>query len=284
MASAWSESVRSTPVGTELSRLLETRRTASLTDRELADALTARRRLANQNEAEQLRLAEELHRRREADDPDTAHTGPRHRAEVAVCVGMELRVAWSQTRNRAEQRLHLARALADELPRIRALLTDGRIDEYAAQIIANELTRINDPGLVAVAEEVLLDRLGVDGGPVTALVASDTTKIGRLARLTLAEADPAAFDERFNRAHAGRRVTRQGEGDGMARLTLTHTSVDVEAIHHRLTMIAIGLGTGDPRTLDQRRANIAVDLLIGRIGVDSSTAELEADRPPRSGA
>lgn len=284
-AIAWSRAVRDAAPTSDLTRLLESRDPRSLSDVELVDALTAHRRLANVHSAAQLELADELMRRREAEEAaevaeaaEAAETqnadvgapglSRRRRAEVAARVGMELRVAWAQTRFHAEQRLRLARRLSEDLPGTSRLLKDGRIDEYTARIIADELGTIQPRELVRVAEEVLLDRLDAGEAAGGALLPTDTTKVRRLARLTAAQADPATFDERFRRAHAEREVVRYDEGDGMARLALTHSSIEVEAVHQRLTRLATALGTDDPRSMDQRRADLAVDLLLGRGDAD----------------
>ncbi|MPZ63431.1 MAG: DUF222 domain-containing protein, partial [Propionibacteriales bacterium] len=51
---------------------------------------------------------------------------------------------------------------------------------------------------------------------------------------------------------------------------------ELEALSHRLSLIARHTGADDPRTMNQRRADIAVDLLLGRADCTVPTSGLEA--------
>ncbi len=77
-------------------------------------------------------------------------------------------------------------------------------------------------------------------------------------------ADPHAAEERRRRAVADRRVVVMPRDDGVSELWALLPSVDARRIQLALTAAASALGADDARTMDQRRADIAVDLLLGR--------------------
>jgi hypothetical protein len=69
----------------------------------------------------------------------------------------------------------------------------------------------------------------------------------------------------------------------MGSLSVTHSVDQVPLADYRLTLSAKALrAAGDERTLEQLRADLAMDLLTGRAQIQSSTAELErrADAEP----
>ncbi|MGH3741813.1 MAG: DUF222 domain-containing protein [Micromonosporaceae bacterium] len=80
----------------------------------------------------------------------------------------------------------------------------------------------------------------------------------RVARL-----EPDAAERRHRRAHADRRLTSRMDLDGMGSLWMAAGAADIAAIDTHLNGLARQLGGQDPRTMDQRRADLAVDLLTG---------------------
>jgi hypothetical protein len=75
------------------------------------------------------------------------------------------------------------------------------------------------------------------------------------------------FDDRFRRRHRSRGVHSQSTGDGMASLTIDTDLVSVKQAEHHLDLLARDArASGDERTLEQLRADLAIDLLSGRRG------------------
>ena len=72
------------------------------------------------------------------------------------------------------------------------------------------------------------------------------------------------MEPRYRRAFSQRRLTTRLDLDGMGQLWATTTAMDLAAIDVRLTRKAEALGAEDPRTLEQRRVDLFVDLLLGR--------------------
>ena len=91
------------------------------------------------------------------------------------------------------------------------------------------------------------------------------TQIRNHVHYVLTKVLSSEFDERFKKRYAGRRVTSSPTGDGMAALTIDTDQVSVRLAEHHLDLLARDArAAGDERTLEQLRADLAVDLLTGR--------------------
>jgi hypothetical protein len=86
-------------------------------------------------------------------------------------------------------------------------------------------------------------------------------EVRRWLKLFVARVEPDLFNERAERSRADRGVDVFHGDDGMSWLTICHTSLVIAAIDQRLTMGARALGADDPRTLQQRRADLAAACL-----------------------
>jgi hypothetical protein len=84
-----------------------------------------------------------------------------------------------------------------------------------------------------------------------------------LARRVVA-ADPGAAEMRRARATTERRVTLTPRADGVSELWALLPSVQARQIYDTANAVARASGTDDVRTMDQRRADALVDLLVGR--------------------
>jgi Domain of unknown function (DUF222) len=85
--------------------------------------------------------------------------------------------------------------------------------------------------------------------------------------------EPMAFAERHRRALADRRVTVLQGADGMGYVTGEVSAADAAAIDGMLAAAARSLGADDPRTEQQRRADLFADLLLGRLAFDDTTTD-----------
>ncbi len=84
--------------------------------------------------------------------------------------------------------------------------------------------------------------------------------------------------ERHRRALAERRVTVVQGADGIGYVTGEISAADAAAIDALLAATSRSLGAEDPRTDQQRRADLFADLLLGRIAFDQPDSEKdEAD-------
>ena len=80
--------------------------------------------------------------------------------------------------------------------------------------------------------------------------------------------EPVAFEQRHRRALAERRVIVVQGVDGIGYVTGEVSAADAAAIDGMLAGLARSLGAEDPRTEQQRRADLFADLLLGRLTFD----------------
>jgi uncharacterized protein DUF222 len=97
-------------------------------------------------------------------------------------------------------------------------------------------------------------------------------KVAEAANRQVARLEPDQAERRHRRAHADRRVSTRPEPDGMGSLWAMAGAADLAAIDHRLTDLARKLGSDDPRSMDQRRTDLFVDLLTGQGAAESAGA------------
>jgi uncharacterized protein DUF222 len=168
--------------------------------------------------------------------------------EIAAALG------WSTTRVHSRARLY--RRLASGLPRTAALWRSGAIDGYKAGKVAEAADRLTRPESVNDLDDKVAERI-TDQTP---------TQLQQWLNRRVARVEPDAAERRHRRAHADRKVCTEQGLDGMGSLWMAAGAADISAIDTHLTGLARGLGREDPRTMDQRRADLAVDLLSGRFG------------------
>ena len=112
------------------------------------------------------------------------------------------------------------------------------------------------------------DRVQVHTRQAVGLAPQDESRTGPQLREWLRRrviaANPEAAEARRQRAMADRRVVITPTDDGMSELWALLPSVQARQIQQTLTTTAQGLGAADARSMDQRRADTLVDLLLGR--------------------
>lgn len=178
-------------------------------------------------------------------------------AEVGVALG------W--TGRFARQRLELAEQLTTRLPHTLDALTRGEIDLVKAAKVAGPTAALADEPAKRV-DRLVAGRLdGATAGSVQ-----------RLVKKTVIDIDPEGQTERARHERAQRHV-RLSHGDGsMATLAAELPAERAQAAYARIDTAARTLRrSGDRRTLDQLRADVYGDLLLGHDlpGDDTSTAQ-----------
>jgi hypothetical protein len=96
-----------------------------------------------------------------------------------------------------------------------------------------------------------------------------------LLRRLIARLDPDGEHRRHTAARSTREVSYRALPDGMGSIWARLSATDTEAVWQTLCRLAKALGPDDPRTLDQRRADLLVDLCTGRLTL-TDTAQLTA--------
>jgi hypothetical protein len=167
----------------------------------------------------------------------------------------------------AQSKLKTARALTRELPLTMGLLAAGKISARHAELIA-ERTWSLDPELVGVFESAVLEK-----------APEQTVKqLQDSVRRTAMRLDPVTAQARHERALAGRRVGFQPCEDGMDALPVLLGAVEGQLIFTRLTTAAKLLPAKDPRSMDQKRADLLVDAVLTGLP-HNALPELQGRRP-----
>ncbi|WP_199193081.1 HNH endonuclease signature motif containing protein [Amycolatopsis sp. BJA-103] len=188
----------------------------------------------------------------------------RHR-DGARSVTQEVAFALSLVDNHAGAMVAAAEALTTRLPRTLGLMDQGKVDGFGAMKVAAATAWLSDENALA-ADALLEDRLpDKNSGQIR--------KAASHAALTV---DREGAANRTERHREGRRLAvRHGE-TGVASIEVEDGPVEkVTAAYTRIDREARALKTGDEtRTLDQLRADVALDLLLGGQGGKSERAEV----------
>jgi hypothetical protein len=140
---------------------------------------------------------------------------------------------------------------------------EGFIDQRKVSVICDALptpVACDVPGPLREAS----DGLATEAAAYAALHTAPQTR-SWLARRVMA-IDPTAAESRHQRASARRHVRLQPLADGMAELSAFLPAVQARRAFDTLTAAAHALeGPDERRTLEQRRADVLVDLVAGRV-------------------
>jgi len=255
--SLW-EGLGSVSPGVDLAGMLAGVDRDRLSGHDRIELLKARARLRSHVDAELLAdMAAVLDAESEALSPglavDVVH-------EVAAA---EIGAALSWTRRMAERQLDFAATLVSDYPAVWEMLHDGLIDLPRARVIVDHTCHLQ-PEVRDQVVETVLERAPAQ---TTGLLAA------RIRRLAIWVA-PDNAKKRYENGVEQRRVVTDANPDGTANLSGFQLPADLtQAAARRINRIAHELRrSGDPRTIDQIRADIFIDLLSGRGG------ETRADR------
>jgi hypothetical protein len=254
-----------TAVGPRLAGLLEVFDPATLTDAGLVELVAAAERVKAWADARAVAATAELTAR----CARLRGVGPgRDEVPAEQVAAAELAAGLALSSQAARHRVELAQALG-RLPRTRILLATGRIDLPRARAVVDAVASLDDATAAAVE-----DRVG-DRAPTQTLPG-----LRAALRRAVIAADPAAAEARHQAARAERGVWRQPLEHGMARLEYVGAAPDVAALHTWITAKALAAGgPGDPRSLDQRRADVMAD--IGHHGLASEDLPRRHGRRPQ---
>ncbi|AUI64140.1 HNH endonuclease [Amycolatopsis sp. BJA-103] len=188
----------------------------------------------------------------------------RHR-EGARSVTQEVAFALSVGDKYAAGLVAAAEALTTRLPRTLGLMDKGQVDGFGAMKVVTATAWLSDEHVLA-ADALLEDRLP----------GKNAEQIRKAANHAATTVDREGADKRCEQARESRRlVVSQGEA-GVASLEIEDGPVEkVAAAYNRINREARALKTGDETsTLDQLRADVALDLLLGGTGGKSERAEV----------
>ncbi|HUP99737.1 MAG TPA: DUF222 domain-containing protein, partial [Aeromicrobium sp.] len=177
-----------------------------------------------------------------------ARANPRlfeRQAELST-IALDIGRATGHSEAQVCHRVAAARRLRDKTPAVWSAFAQGRVDAARVREIAGAVDKLERPSSVA-----RLDRRFV------AYAESHTVaELRRWLKLFVARVESDLFNQRAERERADRSVDVQHGDDGMSWLTLYNTSFAIAAIDKRLTKEAKAMGADDPRTLQQRGADL----------------------------
>ncbi len=167
----------------------------------------------------------------------------------------EVSMACSTSRHVAQRVIAMTRRVRAEAPDAWDAWVAGDIDQDKVERINRALRRLQRE-----RSKVLLNALVVD-----VAICKTPEILGRWLNQFILETEKDLQDERLQRSVADRYVSVRPDLDGMSFLTAELSAVDAHAIDQVLTAVAGIAEPGDPRTLQQRRADALVDVLLGRV-------------------
>ncbi|MPY81136.1 MAG: DUF222 domain-containing protein, partial [Actinophytocola sp.] len=153
---------------------------------------------------------------------------------------------------RSAQDLALAEDLCERLPRTLGALSAGLLDESKARQIAQAASPLSGEQCAEFEARIYPTILG-----------KTPWQVARLARTTVIKVDPEGASTRAELTKRSRKVERHAAEDGMAWLHAFAPAERVQAAYQRIDTLARGLGADDERSMDERRADVLFDLLLG---------------------
>jgi hypothetical protein len=167
----------------------------------------------------------------------------------------------------AGAQLRLAQDVVVRWPALAAAMRDGLLDLARAKVITEGLVGVAEAVAQQVIEEILPEAPRLTTSRLRA----------RLARLVMA-VDPAAAQRRYEQGLTERRVTHGLLPDGTAMLAAWQLPAEkAAAAAEKITDLARARKRdGDSRTMDQLRADVYLDLLLGdTVGGDGRRGGVE---------
>ncbi|MGA9746641.1 MAG: HNH endonuclease signature motif containing protein [Nocardioides sp.] len=153
-----------------------------------------------------------------------------------------------------------------ELPWLACHLDQGRLDLERVRPVTDALRDdlADHPAARARFGELMRRWVERAANDSPALVNKTFTQVRNHVHYLVTKVLASEVDERFRRRYRQRRVSSQATGDGMAVLLIDTDEISVTRAERHLDLLARDVrSAGDPRTLDQLRADLAVDLLCG---------------------
>ncbi len=254
---------------------------ARLDDAELVAFAVQTKVCENAQHARRLRAFAEMHARCERD-----HQARRANATQVRFVltpgeetGAEFGPALGDTERYVQVQLHFYSRLSAQFPNLWALCESGRLDLGKAALVLDAADTIADPDDIPRFAELMdayLARYDDPGSPLVTLTRSQLQNAARYRKLKFRQKDD---EQSFHQAFSKRRARLTLDANGTGHLGCTNMGTDLTAANYRITLIAKKLCESDEqeRTLEQMRADVMLDLLLGRLDVRALDSELEDD-------
>jgi hypothetical protein len=229
---------------------------AEARDRQLAVAAASRARsidelrqvsvaIAAREEAEDAAKPEHLH----ANRGQESGWSIQNRAKTELST--EVASAFNLSKNAARRLVEESQTLVADLPMTLGELGAGTIRYEHASLIASTAWSLSQEARAAFEQEVLPWAKTLVYGAFRAKVVTARERL-----------HTASMQERHEKAAAFRNVSKELGEDGMGYLTVHDSNEVIAGIFNRLTDLALPKVKDDPRTLSQRRTDIATEILL----------------------
>lgn len=218
---------------------------SDLTDAETVELLVARQRLINHLMAQRAVDIVEVCTRTGTDPEDIP-------VEADEFHPLEVACALTLTRRMSEREVSLSFELLRRLPAVFAALSDGSIDWSKGRVFVEGLDHLDTATAQTIADQALPKAPALTTGRLAAL----------LRRLCL-EHDPDDARDRYERSVEDRAVMTFASNDGTG--TIYGLNLPADRLNQAMGHVeALARRHGDERTIDQKRADVFLDLLSGR--------------------
>ncbi|BBY50672.1 HNH endonuclease [Mycolicibacterium arabiense] len=162
---------------------------------------------------------------------------------VAAEIGAEQNI----TQGAASHQLLIATALRDRLPRVAALFADGLVSYRVVSAITARTALVRDRDAQIAVDKAFADVL-------TGWAPMSEDKLNTAIDAIVAEHDPHGV-YRTKLVAKGRNIQFDYDGSGTATMFGTLVATHGKALEKRLNLLASTVCPGDPRTVEQRRAD-----------------------------
>ncbi len=195
------------------------------------------------------------------DEAIAAGGGPAAAERAAQLAAEELALTLQISSSAVQQRVHAAATVRHRLPRTDAAHSEGRLCAYRIRLITSAAWQLQ--------EDSSFDAL--DARVVAYAETHTPTQLRQWLRRRVLRLEPQHATARRKKAEADRGVWVGHGDDAMGFLNAQLRATDLLLIERELTIAAKAARTGtdgktDGRTLDQARADVLVDRLLGRDG------------------
>jgi hypothetical protein len=170
---------------------------------------------------------------------------------VAAEIGAEQNI----TQGAAAHQLLIATALRDRLPHVAALFADGLVSYRVVAAITARTALVRDRDAQKAVDKAFAEVL-------TDWAAMSEEKLNTAIDAIVAEHDPHGV-YRTKLSAKGRSIQFDYDGSGMATMFGTLYATNGKALEKRLNLLAGTVCPGDPRTVDQRRADSINSITLG---------------------
>ncbi|MFP4555056.1 MAG: DUF222 domain-containing protein, partial [Actinomycetota bacterium] len=245
------DGLESIPPGPFLAAIVSSVDPNRLNGHDVVRLMQARARLSSHHEAHKYEAISEI----AFSPPSDADAGVLRSSEQVDYAAVEVAAALSLTRRSSERQVDFAVALTGTLRRVWELFSRGELDPARVRVFDDHLSHLPEETIDMVLDQILDDAPELTTGQLG-------HRLGRLVKT----ADPDGSRASYEQGLSERKVVASGNPDHTANLGINSASPErVAAARRFVEKLARRIkASGDPRTLDQIRNDVALDLLRGK--------------------